>query len=61
VFATVNIADSQHAKDLTETANRDSRAMKQVSSLVFVRCINIYDNITDLVVSAFRMQLSDIC
>lgn len=30
VFATVNIADSQHAQVLSETAARDSSAMKQV-------------------------------
>jgi len=32
----VNIADSQHAKDLTGVAARDSRAMKQISYLTMV-------------------------
>jgi len=36
VFATVNIVDSQHAKTLTETAARDSNAMKQISYLTMV-------------------------
>jgi len=39
VFATVNIVDSQHAKALTETAVRDSNAMKQVSNGDLLICI----------------------
>ncbi|KAF7980137.1 hypothetical protein HWV62_39575 [Athelia sp. TMB] len=36
VFATVNIADSQHAQVLSETAARDSSAMKQIAYLTTI-------------------------
>lgn len=42
MFATVNIADSQHAQALSETAARDSNAMKQVCDpMSFIVCFDI--------------------
>lgn len=48
MFATVNIVDSQHAKTLTETAARDSNAMKQVSNEDLLICTVNNDQILQI-------------